>query len=253
MDMFRRGKKERERVELEQRNYEAQLAQQRYDDEQRNRDRAERDAREARQKADEERRHRELVEAQLKQMRDEERRHRSEVEAQMRQRQEAEAKVQLMAEADHRRRQQEQAEMERRQREMEEQAMRESMREHERQQRERKRVAKLRNTSSESLYQLRDLIRQRYQLDVKIWGMRNVLRGNQKIVINLGKEADAILLQIYNTVEQWDEAAFQGHPREWQIASQIKEGITNSNPRWWENNPPWADEPERQRNDHIYF
>ena len=131
--------------------------------------------------------------------------------------------------------------------------MRESQLAHERQLRENKRLEQLRNTSPESLYRLRDLIRQRYQLDVKIWGMRTVLRGNQKIVINLGKEADAILQQIYDTVELWEESAFQGHPREWEIASQIREGILQSRPRIWENNMPWNDEPERQRNDFIFY
>lgn len=251
--IFNRGKKERERIELEQRNLEARIAQQRYDDEQRQRERADREAREARDRADEERRHREAMEIQLQLLREEERRQRQEFEAEMRQRREAEARMKAMQDAEAQRKRDERALAERLQREDEEKAKRASRIAYEKQQQENKRLEQLRNTSPESLYRLRELIRQRYQLDVKIWGMRNVMRSNHKVVINLGRESDAILQQIYDTIELFEESAFQGHPREWQIASRIREGILRSKPRIWNGNPPWNDEVQREKNDFIYM
>lgn len=101
------------------------------------------------------------------------------------------------------------------------------------------RQIQLRRSSPETLRRLRELIRKRYQLDVEIWNLRGVRRVDQYIVEEKGRQADAILQEIYSIVEIWERDVFT--PEEWRVAERIKEQIMLPGKRDWANNPPWND------------
>jgi len=65
-------------------------------------------------------------------------------------------------------------------------------------------------TSSEDLYDLRNLIRGKYSLDIEIWSLRDVHTANQYLVEERKKRSDGALDEIRKAVETW-----KGHEHRW--------------------------------------
>lgn len=124
-----------------------------------------------------------------------------------------------------------------RQRDREIEEMRQRQRRLEQRERENQRQERLRKTTPEALRRLRELIRTRYQMDIYIWSLRDVQMADQKIVIEEGRKADAILQEIYNIVDTWEESGWTAE--EWKVAKKIKKHLSDHEQRIWENNPPW--------------
>lgn len=107
--------------------------------------------------------------------------------------------------------------------------------------RENQKQERLRKTTPEALRRLRDLIRTRYQMDIYIWSLRGVQKADYEDVIEEGKKADAVLQEIYSIINTWEENGWT--QEEWRVARKIIESFQESNPRIWQDNPPW-NEPE---------
>jgi len=94
----------------------------------------------------------------------------------------------------------------------------------------------------ERMRQLRELIRQKYELDVEIWSMRKVKRWNRHKVEAKMEKADEIYAEIISTVRSWD-----GNPRywkkhEWKKAQEVQRRLQAPGKRVWKSNPPWEEE-----------
>ena len=95
-----------------------------------------------------------------------------------------------------------------------------------------------RNASAESVRRLRELVREKYRLDVYVWSKRDVLRANQKIIMGDCKKADAILQEIYYIINAWEEDLFDAE--EWKVAKKIKESLSQTDQHAiWVSQPPW--------------
>jgi hypothetical protein len=111
--------------------------------------------------------------------------------------------------------------------------------------RRQRRLERLKLTTPEALRGLRDLIRQRYQLDMFIWSLRDARGPDRPIVIEKMEKADAVLLEIYSMVETWEENDQVWTEEEWALAQKIKERLQAGGKRWWENNHPWNEAQQR--------
>lgn len=111
--------------------------------------------------------------------------------------------------------------------------------ERERKEREQGRLERLKLTSPEALRGLRDLIRTRYALDMEIWSLKGVKRPDRPIVEERMGKADAVLEEIYNMVDTWEENDKVWTPQEWELARDIKARIQAGGKRVWKDNPPW--------------
>lgn len=125
------------------------------------------------------------------------------------------------------------------QRERDLEEMRQRQKRLEQRERENQRSERLRKTTPEALRRLRELIRTRYQMDIAIWSLKDVQKADHEIVIQEGRKADAILQEIYNIVDTWEETGWTAE--EWKVAKRIKEYLSSHEQRIWENNPPWND------------
>lgn len=98
---------------------------------------------------------------------------------------------------------------------------------------------KIRITASkDTVRRLRELIRERYRLDIYIWSKRKVKRANRKIIEVKCEKSDAILQEIYFIVEAWEEDLFE--PEDWKVARKIKESILQKDQHAiWGDIPPW--------------
>lgn len=98
---------------------------------------------------------------------------------------------------------------------------------------------RVKKTTPEALRGLRDLIRQRYQLDMFIWSLKGARAPDRPIVEESMEKADAVLQEICAMVDTWEENEAFWTPQEWVLASKIKEQVMKSGKRVWRNNPPW--------------
>jgi len=113
--------------------------------------------------------------------------------------------------------------------------------EREQKEREQRRLERLKLTSPDALHGLRDLIRTRYALDVEIWSLRGVMWRDRPIVEEKMRKADAVLEEIYNRVDTWEENDRVWTPQEWELARDIKARIQAGGKRVWKDNPPWIE------------
>jgi hypothetical protein len=102
-----------------------------------------------------------------------------------------------------------------------------------------RRIARLKLTTPEALYNLRGLVRMRYQLDIEIWGLRGARGPDRHIVQRKMDMADAVLMEIIAMVDSWEESDKVWTPTEWKLAQMVKERIEKEGKRTWVNNPPW--------------
>jgi hypothetical protein len=102
---------------------------------------------------------------------------------------------------------------------------------------------KLQIVSPDTLRNLRELIQEKYTLDVEIWSLRNVRMSDRWIVEEKMKKADTILSKIFATVDGWKTTQGSWTDAEWKRAKEIQNCIMSEaeGKRWWAGNPPWED------------
>jgi hypothetical protein len=102
--------------------------------------------------------------------------------------------------------------------------------------------AKGEKVTSEELRCLRELIRQRYSLDLKIWSLRKVGSHNRKVVEADMNRADAMLLSIKARILSMDSRDYFNTDGEYQMFKQVKDRVMADGKREWIKNPPWDED-----------
>ncbi|KAH7073279.1 hypothetical protein FB567DRAFT_537431 [Paraphoma chrysanthemicola] len=101
---------------------------------------------------------------------------------------------------------------------------------------------RIKQASSETLRDLRELIRDRYELDVKIWGLRGARKPDHPIVQKKMVKSDAVMEEILHMVSLWgDNSDNNWNPVEWEKVNIIRTKLEDGGHRVWANDPPWAD------------
>jgi hypothetical protein len=94
------------------------------------------------------------------------------------------------------------------------------------------------DSSRESVRKARQLIRERYQLDLYVWNKRGVLEANRPYVMESCIKADKILQEVYLIVGSWEQEVFD--PKEWEVAKTIKDILSHTERHAiWQTLPPW--------------
>lgn len=102
------------------------------------------------------------------------------------------------------------------------------------------RYENMRQSSPEAMRDLRELIRIRHELDIKIWNLRHVRRPNRPIVQGHMEKADAIMEEILDMMELWgDNSDHRWTLEEWEKIEVIRDRIREGGYRRWAENPPW--------------
>ena len=96
-----------------------------------------------------------------------------------------------------------------------------------------------------ALQELRDLIRERYELDMLIYRLRNISLSNRDVVIKRMDKSDEILQKIRSIVEIWNPNSFD--ETEWTYAQQVKERLLADGKRIWATDPPWSTDAKGRR------
>jgi len=99
---------------------------------------------------------------------------------------------------------------------------------------------KTRKVTAEEIRELRELVRQRYALDVRIWGLRDVLPATRPAVMRDMIKADALLVRIESLVKNMDKREYFENDRQYHMFSDIKNRIQASGKRNWSKNGPWS-------------
>jgi len=102
-------------------------------------------------------------------------------------------------------------------------------------------AARMRMVSPETLRELRELLRTRYELDIKIWNLRKVRKPDRPVVEEKMERSDAVLGEIMNIVQAWDGSESSWAPGEWEQAQEIVRRIEAEGKREWAGNPPWEE------------
>lgn len=98
----------------------------------------------------------------------------------------------------------------------------------------------LKASSPEAMYQLRELIRSRYEMDIKIWSLRNVRTPNRPSVEFYMDKADAIIEVILVIIEAWgDNSDKTWTDEEWAKVEVISKRIREGGYRTWKDYTPW--------------
>jgi len=96
--------------------------------------------------------------------------------------------------------------------------------------------------TTKELFQLRELMRQRYALDLQIWDLRKARPGDRKIVEEKMKKADALLAQIRALVLSMDHRDYFKSDVEYRKLKEIRTRILAGEKRHWVKNSPWDEE-----------
>jgi hypothetical protein len=102
--------------------------------------------------------------------------------------------------------------------------------------------AKGEKVTSEELRTLRELMRQRYALDLEIWSLRKVGNHNKCIVEDKMKRADALLARIRALVLSMDNRNYFNTATEYQKLTEVKFRVLADGKREWMRNPPWDED-----------
>jgi hypothetical protein len=102
-------------------------------------------------------------------------------------------------------------------------------------------AARMRMVSPETLRDLRELLRTRYELDIKIWNLRKVRKPDRPVVEEKMERSDAVLGEIMNIVQAWDGSESSWTPGEWEQAQEIIRRIEAEGKKEWAGNPPWEE------------
>jgi hypothetical protein len=92
----------------------------------------------------------------------------------------------------------------------------------------------------EELRDLREMIRQRYQLDVQIWSERFLRERDRDITQAKIKQAEALMTKIRRTVITWNKPEYFEHGTgDYESFQEISRRIHSPGKRDWVNEPPW--------------
>jgi cysteinyl-tRNA synthetase len=107
-----------------------------------------------------------------------------------------------------------------------------------RQQQEKQR--KIKEASPETIRTLRELIREKYRLDVEIWGLRGARKPDRWLVQQRMEKADAVMEEIMGMVSLWDQNRDRSwSPAEWERVQDIRTRLQSGGIRVWAENPLW--------------
>jgi chromosome segregation ATPase len=109
-----------------------------------------------------------------------------------------------------------------------------------------------RNNNTKALRKLKDLIRQKYKLDVEIWRDRNSLRNNRPKVLKKMAQADQKLQDIIKSVTLWDNSTGLYSEDEWETAEIIRNRIFKDGKKVWANRPPWINAHGVEEDEQIF-
>jgi hypothetical protein len=94
--------------------------------------------------------------------------------------------------------------------------------------------------SPEALQHLRELVRQRYELDMEIWQDRNVPARDRDTMVDKMKRADGLLREIQETVRAWKFDSEVWTEDEIVIAKDIRDALLEDGKRVWQKQSPWG-------------
>lgn len=101
---------------------------------------------------------------------------------------------------------------------------------------------KMKQASPETLRSLRELIRDKYRLDVEIWGLRGARKPDRYIVEQKMEKADAVTKEIMAIVGTWEDNRDRSWDQaEWERVQDICRRLKNSGIRNWADKPLWND------------
>ena len=95
--------------------------------------------------------------------------------------------------------------------------------------------------STEEIRELRELIRQRYALDLRLWSHRTVNTHNEEPIMKKARQADALMLKIRAIVTSMDKRKYFETDEEWRVFAEIRNAVMEDGKREWVKNPPWKD------------
>lgn len=104
------------------------------------------------------------------------------------------------------------------------------------------RKKRLRMTNTETLRELRELIRTRYELDVKIWSLRKVRKPDRPIIEEDMERADAVMAEIMEIIRAWEGSENWWTKNEWEQVEQIIDKMNADGKRRWVGSPPWEED-----------
>lgn len=93
--------------------------------------------------------------------------------------------------------------------------------------------------TAEHIRELRELIRNRYALDIEIWRQRNVREVKRPKVIANMRRSDAVLKVVRKALQDWDRREFFVSDLEHQKFVDIKDRVANGAKADWAKHPPW--------------
>lgn len=95
----------------------------------------------------------------------------------------------------------------------------------------------------DELRELREQIRQRYELDVELWGMRYYRERDRDVVEKAIRRADALLDKIRRTAVSYDKPEFWDlYTQDYERFREIKGRICSPGKRHWATHPPWEEQ-----------
>ncbi|OQV06073.1 hypothetical protein CLAIMM_10705 [Cladophialophora immunda] len=94
----------------------------------------------------------------------------------------------------------------------------------------------------EELRRLREMMRQRYALDLEIWSLRKVGRHNKGVVEDKMRRADALLAGIRAAVGAMDGRDYFHHEADYQKLKEVKARVMAGGKKDWVQNPPWNED-----------
>ena len=92
----------------------------------------------------------------------------------------------------------------------------------------------------EEIRALRDLIRQRYALDIQIWEKRNNTVFQRRLLNEKMKKADAALIDINRCLVDWNYPERFESREQYEKFQEIKHRIETGYKRKWQDEPPWV-------------
>jgi hypothetical protein len=101
---------------------------------------------------------------------------------------------------------------------------------------------RLRMTNTETLRELRELIRIRYELDVKIWSLRKVRKPDRPMIEEDMERADALMAEIMEIIRAWEGSEAWWSKNEWEQVEQIIDKMNADGKRRWMGNAPWEED-----------
>ncbi|ORY13861.1 hypothetical protein BCR34DRAFT_253151 [Clohesyomyces aquaticus] len=102
--------------------------------------------------------------------------------------------------------------------------------------------SRIKAASPETLRDLRELIRDKYQLDLEIWELRNARRPDRWIVDVKMEKADAVVSEIMAMVVVWERREDgDWNDDEWERVQEIRERLMSGGIRIWANESIWTE------------